>query len=588
MDSLGSVHIFTIDGSSHLVRACVLPAARVFVVPLTSVATGNGAGQEVGGVETRHTSVVEMTTSTSHAKTGSRKAEPVRAQPRPRPGDAAAIDQIRRRLSEEVGEDRIRRFFAEGTTLSLAEDRLDVTVPSKFLADYLDRRFGAALRRAAEVPDAEGHLRPVRLHFLVDESAAAPSPVPEATPAAGRDAQALARSATGSATVRRRPKATPMRYRHRLDEFIVGPTNRLAHGAALRLAEAGEREKASPLFIHGHCGLGKTHLLQGLANRFQELRPHAVVRCLTSEEFTNEYVNAVRNNRLDEFRRTYRGVDLLCLDDAHFLSSKEKTQTELLHTFDAIDLGGARIVLASDDHPREIKKLCEQLVSRFLAGAVVRLDPPDTDTRLKIVRHLAGRRTLPMEEAALQLIADRGGRCGPGGTPGSVRDIEGMLTQVEAMYRLVPETAIAGTIGAVLVRKALNLGDADPRLESVRPRRPIQVDRINAEICRTLGVTVQEMMGIGRHPKVVLARSVIAYLARKLTTLSFPEIAKQMGRPNHSTIITAHKRISAVIDANAATDSIQWAGVDLGPEFAGLTAREFVDRLDREIVRGAD
>ncbi|MCG3124816.1 MAG: Chromosomal replication initiator protein DnaA [Phycisphaerales bacterium] len=354
------------------------------------------------------------------------------------------------------------------------------------------------------------------------------------------------------------------------------------------MAETTGRDKFSPLFIHGHCGLGKTHLLQGLATRFSELHPHTVVKYLTAEDFTNEYVTAVRNNRVDEFRRIYRGVDLLCLDDAHFLSSKEKTQTELLHTFDAIDLGGAKIVLASDDHPRDIKKMSEQLISRFLAGAVVRLDPPDEATREKIVRHLAQRRGLPMEDAAVQLLSDRAGRCGPGGTPGSVRDIEGMLTQVEAYFRLVPETAVSGTIGVVLVRRALNLGDSEGRADVPRSRRPIQVDRINTEVCRTLGVTVQEMMGIGRHPKVVLARSVIALLARRLTTLSFPEIARQMGRPNHSTVITAQKRLAAIMEENRSAASVDWAGTDLGPEFAGLTAKEFVDRLAREIARTAD
>lgn len=540
-------------------------------------------------METRHTTV-SMTETTRPAGRGRTEAEPGDAGSPAQGEGADALEQIRKRLSEEVGEERIRRFFAEGTTLSLQSGRLDVTVPSKFLADYLDRRFGAALRRAAQVGASEADAGPVTLHFRVDERAKAPENHPSAPTSGGRGAQSSTQAdARSSSTIdRRRPRPAAPRFRHRLDDFVVGVCNRLAHGAAVRLAESQGREKFTPLFIHGHCGLGKTHLLQGLAARFQEVHPHAVVRYLTSEEFTNEYVTAVKNNRLDEFRKTYRGVDLLCLDDAHFLSNKEKTQTELLHTFDAIDLGGARIVLASDDHPREIKKLCEQLVSRFLAGAVVRLDPPDPETRGRIIRQLAARRSLPMEEAAIMLIADRAGRSGPGGTPGSVRDMEGMLTQVEAYFRLVPETATSGTIGAVLVRRALNLGDADGRTEIPRSRRPIQIDRINSEVCRTLGVTVQEMMGIGRHPKVVLARSVIAYLARRMTTLSFPEIARQMGRPNHSTIITAQKRLMAVIEGNLSTESVQWAGADLGPEFAGLTAREFVDRVARDVAKSAD
>lgn len=545
-------------------------------------------GNGVGSVETRHTNGVMGT-----AHVAGKRFERAAGVPGADAGDDDALEQIRRKLSEEVGEERIRKFFAEGTTLSIDEGRLNVTVQSKFLADYLDRRFGAALRRAAQVQDSDGHSHPIALRFRVDERARESGDrAPSAPSSAGRRAES--RPPTGNLPVglspvdRRRPKAPTVRFRHRLDEFIVGASNRLAHGAAVRLAEAGSGEKFSTLFVHGSCGLGKTHLLQGLAVRFLELHPQAVVKYLTAEEFTNDYVTAIRNNRLDEFRKAYRGVDLLCLDDAHFLSNKEKTQTELLHTFDAIDLGGARIVLASDDHPREIKKLSEQLVSRFLAGVVVKLDTPDPETRLKLVRHLAAKRQLPMEEAAIQLVADRAARCAPGNTPGSVRDMEGMLTQVEAYFRLVPEMAVSGSIGVVLVRKALNLDDAESRPESARSRRPIQVDRISSEVCRTLGVTVQEMMGVGRHPKVVLARSIISLLARRLTTLSFPEIARQMGRPNHSTVITAQKRLAGVIEQNASTESVQWAGVDLGPEFAGLTAREFVDRLAREVARTAD
>lgn len=433
------------------------------------------------------------------------------------------------------------------------------------------------------------------LRFRVDESVAVDGrSVLAASP--GREAQSRGRSAAVDGTGiqearadRRRPKAAGVPVlRHRLDDFVVGESNRLAHGAAMRLAESSGREKFSPLFIHGSCGLGKTHLLHGLASRYLEIHPHAVVRAITAEEFTNDYVMAVKNNRLDEFRRVYRGVDLLCLDDAHFLSNKEKTQTELLHTFDAIDLGGSRIVLASDDHPREIRKMSEQLVSRFLSGAVVRLDPPDPATRLNIILAIARRRGLPIDPAAADLISERGARCGPGGTPGSVRDIEGMLTQVEAYYRLVPEMVVSGSVGVVLVRRALNIGEIDGRGEPARSRRPVEVDRINAEVCRTLGVTVQEMMGVGRHPKVVLARSVIALLSRRLTNLSFPEIARRMGRPNHSTVITAKKRLEATIAENQSARTADWAGVDLGVEFEGTTAREFVERVARILSRSSD
>lgn len=412
---------------------------------------------------------------------------------------------------------------------------------------------------------------------------------------------------------RARPRGTGMGLRCRLETFVVGSSNRLAFNSAQALADGNAQ--FSTLFVHGGCGLGKTHLLQGIANRFTQVNPGAVVRYTTGESFTNDFITALRTNKIDQFRRAYRGVDLLCLDDVHFLANKDATQVELLHTFDAIGLEGARVAMASDEHPREIRRLSEQLISRFLSGVVVRLDPPELELRVRIVRKLAEQRGLDLEEVAIKFMAERSGRSiGPGGWGrgfgGSVRDIEGMLTQVEAVHRLLPELTISGStrIGLLLVRKALGISENEAAgaggaanaasaggssaghpgggATGLRPRRPIHAQTVIAEVCRALRVDLTDFQGKGRHKRVVLARGLTVVLARQLTAHSYPEIARAMNRPNHSTVVTAFQRLEEQM-ADPARTAEDVAEI-LGPEFAGVTLRDLVERLSKDIVRASD
>ena len=171
------------------------------------------------------------------------------------------------------------------------------------------------------------------------------------------------------------------------------------------------------VFIHGECGVGKTHLLQAACQRHLDLNPSHAVRYTTGEQFTNEFLAAMRAAALDEFRARIRKLDLLAIDDIHFLASKTATQSEFLHTLDAIDFSGARVLLASDEHPRLIKRFSQSLVSRFLSGMVVRIDAPDRSTRLSLIRRLAATRSLPLSPAAEEMIVSR--------CMGSVRELEG-------------------------------------------------------------------------------------------------------------------------------------------------------------------
>lgn len=488
------------------------------------------------------------------------------------------------RLSEEVGHDRVHRYFDRQARLSLSGTTLDVTVASGFIADVVGRRFGDSLRRAAAAELAAGlasqgrasqgraDSAPVELRINVDTGAFGLALSPRAiAPNAAPEAPAF------------KPASTPRRIetpRRRFEDFLAGTSNRLALAAARRLAEETvETSDADrlhgPLFIHGPCGVGKTHLLHAAAHLFRERNPGAVVRVITGESFTNEFITAVKSGSLDAFRKHFRRVHLLCIDDVHFLSNKEATQRELLHTFDAVGTTGARIMLASDEPPREIRKLSQQLVSRFAAGGVVKIDLPELPLRVAIAHQIAVRRGLMLEPAAATLLAERAAASG-----GSVRDLEGLLTQVEALRLVMPDLIPDGRIGLVAVRRSLGLGEQAglPGLPA-RIRRPIPLALIAAEVCAALGVEVADLHGKGRHKTVVLAREMTVHVARRLTTCSFPEIARALGRENHSTVLTAHRRVELQLAAGERPKA------EIPEEFGGLSVAELLQRLTQRVER---
>ncbi len=475
-----------------------------------------------------------------------------------------ADSRLRSRLREQLGEDRYERYFGRDVRFECRDGEVEVAVATPFLAKLLDRRVGESLRRAAE---AEGG---TRVRVRVDRSAferAGGNLVPERS-GERHDRRPPRPSA------KRRPAGAPGK---RLEDFVVGEANRLAYNAAVSLAEGGEGARFSPLFIHGASGMGKTHLLQGIVGRVQARSPGARVIMTTAESFMNDYVAAVKGNALEGFRRRWRGVELLCLDDVHFLSSKQGTQNELLHTFDAIDLTGARVALASDEHPHRIDQLSAQLRSRFLSGAVVRLDAPEADLRRRLIAAFAARRGIALEDEAVRVIVERSGL--PTGSPASVRDIEGMVTQVEAVSRLLPEFVTnSGRIGALAVRRAMGLGEPGSEGVSRRPLRPIRPEAVVRGVAAALGVEVSDVLGTTRHRRVVLARALCVYLMRELTTLSYPEISRALARRNHSTAATADKRLRRqIVDAFP-------AGV--GGEFEGMTVGEVIGRVQRLVLDG--
>lgn len=482
-----------------------------------------------------------------------------------RGAEGPADEGIENVLSSCIGPEAFGRFFDQRARLRVDGGELRVEVADAFMASLVGRRFGEALRRTAEAVAGPG----TAVNICVEPASetAAPSTGRHGGPSGG-----VVRRIGGGMANGTRLRAMPGRM-HRLDEFIVGESNRLAYEAAVRMAEAPAAEAASmsPLFIHGGCGMGKTHLVQGIAERFRRLHPEARVRVETGESFTNAYLSALQTGSIDRFRRNCRRVDLLVIDDVHFLADKKKTQEELLHTFDAAGMAGARLVLASDEHPGEIRAFSRALSSRLTAGLVARVDAPETALREALIKALCARRGLTIDdEAAVTLAASARGA---GGKAASVRDLEGVVTKVQAVSRLL---GTQGHITRLVVDAAHS--DAGASRRGGAPSRPVRLEDIIAGVCASLEVSPTEFRGRSRHRRVVLARWISAHLARELTTASFPDIARAMGRPTHSTIIAACKRLAEEIR--------QGAPSALEGELAAVPVRDLCERARMAVLQG--
>lgn len=477
-----------------------------------------------------------------------------------RSGDPV-IAGVNARLRTRLGLDRYQRYFAAEGALRIDGARLDVRVPSQMLAGVYDRQFKHLLLEAMreETGRADWAVR-----FIVD---------PAAATAATRNEDATARAAAPApapAAPPRKRTAVSAPARYDLADFIVGACNHVAHQAALRLVESPDAlASGSPLLIIGPCGMGKTHLLQAAVRAGAIRHGAAQARYVSAEAFSHEFSHAVRNNKAETFRKAYRHLDLLCIDDLDALSTKPKTQVELQHVIDAIRHRGGRVAAAAREHPKRIAGLNEALISRLCAGMTARVDNPDASTLRKMLRTLAQRRQLLIDDSALEALSQSALRAG--GTPGapapcSVRELEGLLTKVQAVHTVLAQLsgeAIDPTrpIGILSVSAALERSSVDALAHRAPPLlspltgkvvpRPVRIVAVIQLVCMKLGVSEADLRGRSRQDRLVLARTLTAFLSKRLTTMSYPEIARAMGRPNHSTIITACQRMTRQIESGA-------------------------------------
>jgi chromosomal replication initiator protein len=310
--------------------------------------------------------------------------------------------------------------------------------------------------------------------------------------------------------------------KYTFESFVVGPSNRFAHAAALAVSESPAKEY-NPLFIYGKVGLGKTHLMQAIGHYILQKKPSMKFIYISSEKFTNQLISAIQNRTTLKFREMYRNVDLLLIDDIHFIAGKESTQEEFFHTFNTLHDAHKQIVVSSDRSPKDIPALEERLVSRFEWGLVADIQPPDIETRIAILRKKAERETITIPDDVTYFIAEA--------IRSNIRELEGALIRVVAYAKLVGKD-----IDLELVKDVLK----DVLIEQ---NKKITIESIQQKVAQYFDIRVADMRSKKRNKMIAYPRQIAMYLSRDLTDFSLPEIGEQFGGRDHSTVLHACEKV---------------------------------------------
>jgi chromosomal replication initiator protein len=458
-------------------------------------------------------------------------------------------------ISQQVNEGTFRIWFEATAGLGLVDDTYSVGVASDFAKDWIESRFRALISDA--VSQVVGG--PVRCDIVVspelsrsvDHEETAPTPTRNRSddrfrttrPAGRRDASApvdednsaraggratgRAGAASGHSPLNTTAAASGLLDKYAFDSFVIGPSNRFAHAAALAAAEIPGTQY-NPLFIYGGPGLGKTHLLQAIGQYVVRNHPGLKVRYVTLESFTNDFINSVRDDSMEGFKNKYRTIDVLLIDDIQFLQKKEQTQEEFFHTFNTLYDAGKQIVITSDRHPKGLATLEDRLVSRFEWGLITDIQPPDLETRVAILRKKVRSDGVALaDDEVLMLIASR--------VPTNIRELEGCLTRVVAFSSFTKRP-----IDVDLAREVLK---DIPETASIR----ITIDLILSTVAEFTGISVTEITGDKRSRPVVESRHLAMYLARELTDASLPKIGDRIGGRDHTTVLHAVDKITKLM-----------------------------------------
>jgi chromosomal replication initiator protein len=420
----------------------------------------------------------------------------------------AVADRIRDDLSPMV----FGAWFSTTRALALEGDVLEVGVPNEFTRTWIEGHFSELVRKAASAADPG-----VSVRFRVTDG----EPVLERVVS---EAERAPEQPNAARRGKRAEPAEPLRSKYTFGSFVIGSSNRFAHAAALAVAEA-PGQAYNPLVIYGDTGLGKTHLLQAIAHYVLMHAPGMRARYVTCEAFTNEFIAAIKDKRVDAFKRRYREeFDVLLIDDIQFLAGKEGIQEEFFHTFNTLHASGRQLVLSSDRAPREISDLADRLRSRFEWGLLVDVQPPDIETRIAILhKRVAADRVRIADPELLPAIARR--------VPTNIRELEGALTRVLAYASLTGRPA-----SAALVRETLrDLPDADG---------PVSVATIKQVVSEAFGIPVTELESAKRSQVVVAPRQLAMYLCRELTDATLPAIGREFGGRDHTTVLYAVQKIT--------------------------------------------
>ena len=440
-----------------------------------------------------------------------------------------------------------RAWLRPSAPVTLHESTAIIAVPNDFtrgqlegrlrnhLEDALSEVFGREIRLAVTVNPAleeprptvdEATSRSVDMSTMSEDAPVTAAPEPFEPVPVDRDPASAHDRRSSALETRLNPKYT-------FETFVIGSSNRFPHAAAVAVAEAPGKAY-NPLLVYGESGLGKTHLLHAIGHYVRSLYSNAKVRYVSSEEFTNEFINAIRDDRQDRFKRRYRDVDVLLIDDIQFLEGKTQTQEEFFHTFNTLHNANKQIVISSDRPPKQLSTLEDRLRTRFEWGLITDVQPPDLETRIAILRKKAAQDRLASPPDVLEFIASKISR--------NIRELEGALIRVTAFASLNRQTVDLSLAEVVL--KDLIPADGGPEITGAT---------IMAATAEYFGLTMEDLCGSSRSRVLVTARQIAMYLCRELTDLSLPKIGQMFGGRDHTTVIHADRKIRAQMPERRAT-----------------------------------
>ncbi len=377
---------------------------------------------------------------------------------------------------------------------------------------------------AAEIPTSPGYAAP---GYVAGRSSAGHLAAPTATPAGATHAGAHVRPATPLGAGAPPGPANGLNPRYSFENYVVGPSNQLAHAAAVA-GSSTRGKRYNPLFIYGGVGLGKTHLVNAVGHRVLEDNPHARVLYLSAERFTNEFIWALQNHRIDEFRDRYRNnCDVLLMDDIQFLAGREQTQEEFFHTFNALYHADRQIVVTSDVYPQQISEMQERLISRFQWGLVADIQAPELDTRIAILKRKADEEGITLADDVALFLAQV--------VKSNVRELEGTLLRL--------------AVRAELVKRGIDLDFARETLKAVlpAPEHAVSVEDIQTATCRYFNIRLADLKSHRRHRAVSYPRMVAMYLCRQRLGTSYPQLGELFGGKDHTTVLSAVNKIGGLL-----------------------------------------
>jgi len=418
-------------------------------------------------------------------------------------------EELLSKIEKKLQPQNFKTWFKPTQLYSATSEKLTIMVPNDFFKKWLDRHYMGMIKGA--ITEISGH--EMEVDFILPP----------------RHNNIKKRKNVGP---KKKHFVSRLNPRFHFNSFVVGNNNRLAHAAALAVAQSPARAY-NPLFIYGKVGLGKTHLLQAIGHYITENRSELTFTYLSSEQFTNELINAIRDDKTVAFRRRYRNTDVLLVDDIHFLAGKERTQEEFFHTFNALYEAHKQIVLSSDRPPMEIPTLEKRLLSRFEWGLIADIQSPDLETRIAILKKKAEIENIDLSDEVAMFIAER--------VKTNIRKLEGCLVRMAAYSSLFKEK--------------IDINSVKEILKGILPQeksKPITVELVQKTVSKYYKIKESTIKGKKRVRSIAFPRQIAMYLCRELTEDSFPEIGAKFGGKDHTTVMYAWRKIAEQAKKNEA------------------------------------